>query len=351
MKKVLLFSHNASLTGAPLVLANVARLLPSEGFQPFVVLAKPGPLEAVLSDGGIRFTALRHQNDFLQFLAILRREKPALVHVNSLVKTWPVLAARLGGVPVVWHVHEQLGGKRFYARLIHLLAYRVLLIAKRQHELFSGLRHATYVPNGVDPERFAGVKPLQFEGGKTVVAFVGTIEPRKGLDVLVRAASLLGDVPDLLFVVVGEPKPEDRWYEREVLDSVRCCGLEERFLFMGRRKDVAEILAGSDMLCHPAYVEAFGMVVLEAMAAKLPVVATRVGEIPHLVRHGTSGLLVEKGDALGLAESIAALAADTQLRRDMGRAGYERVRAEFTLQGQVRAITRVYRDLLASRQR
>jgi glycosyltransferase involved in cell wall biosynthesis len=349
MNKVLLFSHNSNLSGAPIVLANIARFLPSEGFHPHVVLARPGPLEAVLADEGIGFTALRHQNSFLQFMGILKKEKPALVHVNSLVKTWPVLAARFRGVPVVWHVHEQLGRKRLYARIIHLLAHRVLLIAKKQLEVFDALRRAVYVPNGVDLERFSRVKPFQFTEGKTVITYVGSIEPRKGLDVLVMAASLLRDEPDLLFVVVGEPRPESRQHERDILDSVRRHDLGERFLFMGSRNDVPEILAGSDMLCHPVYIEAFGMVVLEAMAAKLPVVATEVGEIPHLVRHGISGLLVEKGDAQGLAEAIAALAADLKRRRKMGLAGYERVRTEFTIQRQVHTVAEVYADLLASR--
>jgi glycosyltransferase involved in cell wall biosynthesis len=349
MKKVLLFSHNANLSGAPLVLTNIARLLPSEGFQPLVVLAKPGPLEKVLTEEGIRYATLGHQSGFLQFIRILKREKPVLVHVNSLVKTWPVLAARILGIPVVWHVHEQLGEKRFYARIIHLLANRVLLISTRQLELFRGLPRAFCVPNGVDLDRYFGEKPFRFEGGKTVVTYVGTIEPRKGLDVLVQAAALLRDEPDLQYVVVGESKPENRRYERDIVDSLRRHGLEERFSFMGSRGDVPEILGASDMLCHPARIEAFGMVILEAMAAKLPIVATRVGEIPHMVQHGISGLLVERGDPQGLAEAIATLAADVNLRHEMGLVGFERVRVDFSLDKQVHTIAGVYRDALASK--
>jgi glycosyltransferase involved in cell wall biosynthesis len=177
---------------------------------------------------------------------------------------------------------------------------------------------------------------------------VGTIEPRKGLKVLAQAAALLGDEPAIHFIVVGDSKPGADAYKREVLEIVEKKGMQGRFSFLSWRKDVPEILASSDIFCHPASIEAFGMVILEAMASGLPVIATEVGEIPDMVEQGVSGRLVEAGDSHALATAIAELATDDAARKRMGQAGRARVRSLYSLELQVRRIAGLYAGALSS---
>jgi glycosyltransferase involved in cell wall biosynthesis len=349
MHKVLLFSHASNLSGAPIVLGQIAGKLPSYGYEPVLVIPAPGPLEELLTGWGIRYRILKRPNSIRDFVRIVREEDPCLVHVNSLVKTWPVLAARSARRPVVWHVHEHIGDKRLYARIIHLLAGRVLLISRKQLELFRGLEGAFHIPNGVDLERFDRVRAAPRRRGETVVTCIGTIEPRKGLDVLARAASLLTDIPGIRFQVVGDEKSETGDYKREVMDYLSGAGLRDNFFFMGARPDIPEILASTDIFCHPARIEEFGMVILEAMAAKTPVVASRVGEIPRIVEHGKQGLLFETGDHRSLASSIRSLAVDSRLRGSMGRAGFDRVRREYSLDVQVRQVSEIYGGMIGPR--
>jgi glycosyltransferase involved in cell wall biosynthesis len=115
-------------------------------------------------------------------------------------------------------------------------------------------------------------------------------------------------------------------------------GIGERVQLLGLRDDVAEVLQAADVFVHPAvWGEAFGLTIAEAMAAGLPVVASRVGGIPELVTHGETGLLVPPGDAGALAGALNLLAADAQERARLGANARRRVLERFDLQTSVRA--------------
>jgi glycosyltransferase involved in cell wall biosynthesis len=165
--------------------------------------------------------------------------------------------------------------------------------------------------------------------------------------VLAQAAALLDDESKIHFVVVGDSKPGEDEYKREVLEYIVDHGMENRFSFLGWRNDVPAILKATDIFCHPAFIEAFGMVILEAMASGTPVIATKVGEIPRMVEQDVSGVLIEAGDVRALASAITDLAADTTLRERMGEAGLKRVRDQHSLDLQVRRVAGVYDDVLS----
>ena len=131
-KKVVLFSHASDLSGAPIVLAQLARSLPDFGWEPLVLLPKKGPLESQLKVFNIDYHVLSGPLKPLDFIKKVKRADPAIIHVNSLVKTWPVLVSRLIKKPVIWHVHEYLDNKKLYAGVIHLIADGVILISQEQ---------------------------------------------------------------------------------------------------------------------------------------------------------------------------------------------------------------------------
>lgn len=346
-KRVVLYSHNANLSGAPISLSLLAKELPNHGFQPLLVIPKHGPLEEKLARWGVDYRVLRRENALWQLGRIIRQEDPVVVHVNTIMKTCPVILARLLRRPVVWHVRENMGGKYLDARMIHLLADWVILICREQHRLFSTYRNVSVIPNGVEIEEFRNVPPadLPVAHRAVTVSYVGSIQPRKGLLEVARAAALLKNRPWIQFVVAGDAPPGDR-YKQEVLDLVEREGLTGRFHFLGYREDIPRILSASSMFCFPAFLEPFGRVVIEAMAAGLPVIATRVGEIPRMVNSGENGFLVDPGDAEGLARAIRALDDDRELGRRMGRAGLARVREHFSIQVHTELVAQVYRTLL-----
>ena len=353
-KRVLLVSHNSNLSGAPISLSHLARKLPSFGFSPLLLLPGPGPLVNLLKSWDIEYRILKRPNAVFDFIRIIKKERPVIIHVNSLVKTWPVLVSRLTNKPVIWHVREYLGNKKIYARLIHLFAYRVIVISQTQYRLFDGMKKAVYIPNGVDHSIFEGVHPAidlinKKEEVRTIVTYIGSIEPRKGLLVLTRAAAFLSDRPKIHYVVVGDTPQGNERYKNEILDFIKKEGLNAQFHFFGYRNDIPEILASSDILCHPAFVEAFGRVVIEAMASRLPVIATDIGEMPKIVDDGHTGFLVPSGNHEAISKAVTQLDSDKELCKKMGNAGKKRSKEKYDIVLHAQRIAHLYDELLGSK--
>jgi len=120
-------------------------------------------------------------------------------------------------------------------------------------------------------------------------------------------------------------------------------------VFAGFRQDVERWFFGFDVFVHAPRLEAFGLVLAEAMATALPVVATRVGGIPDIVRNGRTGILVEPDSPVALADALEQVVRDAALRCEMGTAGRRVALAEYTVELYARRHARLYRDLLAGR--
>jgi glycosyltransferase involved in cell wall biosynthesis len=137
--------------------------------------------------------------------------------------------------------------------------------------------------------------------------------------------------------------------ERAALEAQRAAlGLDARVRFLGRVDDVAELLAGADVCVMPSRHEGLGVAALEAMAAGVPVVASRVGGLPEAVVDGATGCLVAPDDASALADALGRLVADRDLRRALGAAGAARVRARFSMDAMAAGTLAVYRRLAES---
>ncbi len=159
------------------------------------------------------------------------------------------------------------------------------------------------------------------------VGIVGQIAPKKGHEVLLQAASTLGDRYPLRYIIVGDGPSE-----AAVRDAVRKMGLEKQVIFAGFRDDVNNVIAALDIMTLPStWNEPCAAVVQQAMALCKPVVGTRTGGTPEMIVDGETGFLVSPSDANALAASIARLAGDAFLRKRLGTAGRERAEAHFSL--------------------
>lgn len=171
---------------------------------------------------------------------------------------------------------------------------------------------------------------------------VGRLERQKGFDVLVDAvARARATGADLVLDICGHGT------QRTMLEAaIERKGVSEHVRLLGQRDDAQELMLRADALVHPARWEGFGLVLLEAMRAGLPVVATRVGAIPEVVADGESGLLVEADDAAALAVAMTRVATDDALLARLGRAGNERLRAVFPPTATARQTREVYDEAI-----
>ena len=220
--------------------------------------------------------------------------------------------------PERWRLDTKIARARFVVAISRFCRSQLMLHSDPAHWL-----RLQIVRCGIEPARYD--TPAR-SGPVRRLIFIGRLARVKGVPLLLDAlARLAPDHPDLRLTLVGDgPDRVSLQAEAEAL------GLAERVQFTGLlcAAEVAEALAAHDALVLPSFAEGLPVVLMEALASRLPVVATQVAGIPELVRDGETGLLVPPGDAEALAAAIARLLADPDLCRRMGEAGRARVLAE-----------------------
>ncbi len=200
------------------------------------------------------------------------------------------------------------------------------------------------IPNAIDPEPFTapvdrgGIRAeLGFGPADVVVTLVGSIDRKGHRELTEAAAALRSYFPNARYLYVGEgPRA------REVAEQVSGLGPGGTVRITGFRRDVPAVLAASDVFCLPSYSEGLSISIMEAMAAGLPVAASRVGGNPELVVEGETGVLFEPHDPGDLADKLRKRLGDADARRTMGDAGRRRVLSEFAPEDMVRRYHELY---------
>jgi glycosyltransferase involved in cell wall biosynthesis len=169
-------------------------------------------------------------------------------------------------------------------------------------------------------------------------------DPVKGHVFLLKALKMLQGrgMKDLTCLVIGEGR-----LEKELKEYTATVGIEKQVRFLGYRRDVPDLLALMDLVVMPSLRESFGMVALEAMAMKIPVIASRIGGLKEVVKHEVAGFLVPPGDADALAEAIRRLVENPEMSRKMGEAGRQRVEEHYGLDITVRKIEELYLEIMS----
>jgi glycosyltransferase involved in cell wall biosynthesis len=274
------------------------------------------------------------------------------------------IGATLTRVPYVWHVRDLVGSGSRLERLA--LRLRPAAWIANSHAVSSSLvrlgcesARVVVIHNGVDTDRFQPAassgtlrRELAIDESTVLVGAIGRLVPWKALETLLEAAAHLRvGVPMATYLIVGDVvtdpanRPVAVRYRESLLTLRDNLGLGDRVHFLGDRADVPRILAGLDVLVHTAIDEPFGRVLIEAMAAGKPVVATRGGGVAEIVEDGVTGYLVPPRDAAAVAERIALLA-DERRRSVMGQAGRNRALTHFTLDAYGNALTAVLARVL-----
>lgn len=209
-----------------------------------------------------------------------------------------------------------------------------------------GLNLNRWQPEGVDRDGLR--REYGLSAADRLVGLVGRLDPRKGQEDFIRAAGLLSHKhPDLTFLVVGDSPDED--YKRHLLRLSHELGMGERLIFTGHRTDIAAVVGGLDLLVAPSREESFGLVVIEAMALRKPVVVTDRGAFPEFVSDGVTGRVVNWNDPVGLAGAIEACLARPLETQAITERAYDQVKERFDLGKIVDRLDHLYRILLVRR--
>lgn len=306
---------------------------------------------------------------YWRFWHALRALKPDMVQTYNLGTLDLAVVVKLAGVQRLVHAEhgrdasDPEGENPKYLRLRRWIAplidRYVAVSPDLQHWLTNRARirpsKVVYIPNGIDAAAFSlprvGCALRQRMGdfappGTVLIGNVARLDKVKDQAGLISAFKLLREEAgqaDCRLIIAGEG-PQRHELERQIVQL----GLVETVRLLGTRDDVAELLTECDLVVLSSIAEGMPVTLLEAMAARLPVVATNVGGVASVVEAGTTGTLVAAGDPHALAAALSVYVADETLRRRHGHAGYTRVAAQFSLRAMVTAYVTLYDDLLGS---
>ena len=254
---------------------------------------------------------------------LLRSERFDVLHVHEPLMplvAWSVLWSASTPIVGTFHVHREHGhrlyaaGRPWLARLVRRLAYRIAVSEAARGtaaRYFPGPYEI--VPNGIDIGEFRAPRPrpAAFAEDRRHVVFVGRLEPRKGVEHLIRAMPAVQQrIPAARLVLVGDGPDRER-----LAVVARQCGADAQFVCYVDDQALVACFQAADVICSPAVGgESFGIVLLEAMAAGTPVVASRIEGYAALVGDGNWAKLVAPGDAGALAREVTALMSDEEAR-------------------------------------
>ena len=309
---------------------------------------------------------LRDRAAFRRLLALIRDQKIDLIHAHlTYASTWAALASRITGVPSVATLHvapPTTGAAAVRDRILRFAlnrwSSRVLMVSGALRDMYAkrgGLRAAkmTAVHNGIDVQRFRRnpsevrrrlESEFDIPAAAPIVMTVSVLRPGKGIEVLIDAIpKVVATIPNAVFLIAGDGPMRDEWTSRAT-----AAGVGDRIRWAGYRRDVEELLAGADLFVLPSLADAFPTVLLEAMAAGVPAVASNVGGIPEIIQNGRTGTLVPPGDADALARGIASLLSDAAARERMRATTPGEAERRFSTAAWLRRLDDVYADVVPS---
>ena len=362
--------------GLERVVLDLARRGPSLGQEVVVVcLERPGTLAPLAEAAGAAVLCVskppgRRPEAVGRLREVFDKIQPDVIHthqIGALFYAGP--AARSADVRAVVHTEHGNHVARCRSRASRLRAHLLRAVAGRHADRFfcvsaeiagavAGLgavprRKISVVPNGIDTASAVGPgaagraearASLGLPPSGPVVGTMGRLAEVKRQDLLIRGfARIAGRHPEGRLVLIGEG-PERTALERLVAEL----GLGGRVLFVGYRPDPERLLPGLDVFALTSRSEGMPLSILEAWAAGVPVVASRVGGVPALIEHGRTGLLFDRDDELALAAHLSDLLFDPDRARRIGEAGRARAVAEFDAGVMAATYDRHYREVLAA---
>jgi len=340
---------------------DMAKYLIKMGHKAVVVSNGGSLVKEIQALGAVHYELPVHKKSLLtifkcapKLTEIIKKEKIDIVHARSRMPAWVAyFAARQAGCLFVTTCHG------YYKK--HPFSYvmgwgkRVIcpsnVIARHMIDDF-GVPHERIklVPRSVDMEKFKFISPDKKRGSEFNVGIIGRITPIKGhLHFIKAMAKLSRAVPKLKIWVVGDAPASREAYKEQIQVLTHRLGLWNCTQFLGTQRDIPAILGHLDLLVLPTTTqEAFGRVIIEAQAAGVPVIATKVGGVVDVIEDGITGLLVPPADPSAIAEAALRIFKDIEFASRLAAAALERAKDKYNVELMVNNTIEVYREAMSN---
>ena len=367
--RILQVSSARAFGGGERHLADLSRSLAVRGHEVYAALAADSPLRAPLMEalpsGNVFDVPLRNALDLRGALRLARLARDVgadIIHAHVArdytLASFAARRAPRSRLVITRHVLFPLSRvhRRALSNVSRVIAVSEAVARSLRTQAIFDPDKIRVVANGVDLRRFeeARASSEREEAGRGTthaplrVGIVGELSEVKGQEDFVRAAALLDEEfgGSVEFLVVGEDESRSGAYGALLRKLVARLGLTESVRLLGRRDDIAPLIASLDVLVSASRTEAFGMVLVEAAACGVPAVATATEGARGIVDDGVTGSIVPIGDVRALASSVAALLGDESLRHALGTRARESALARFGLERMAAETERVYDEAL-----
>lgn len=355
--------YSLKVGGSEKLALEISSHLDPKQFKPSVcALDLGGELAKDLEKNNIDYHVLHRRGVELNILRklyrVIKRGRVDVVHTHHFTQLfYTAVPARLAGARIIHTEHEffsYMSSKLSRTMILPLsrLCDRITVVGPEVADYFVrtlGIpeRNVVIVPNGVDPTKFdCDRKAIREELGlspeEAVIGTVGRLEPEKDQRTLLEAVlQVKGECPNVRLVIVGDGRLAD-----ELRSYAKQIGVFSQTLFLGTRRDIPKLLAAMDVFVLSSVREGLPIALIEAMAAKRPVVASDIGSIRALVRDGHNGFLVPSGDAAAFGRVLRRLLKSSELQEQLGEAGRRTVEASFSLATMIRAYEGLYHSTI-----
>ena len=370
-RNILWLIDSLSMGGAERLMVPYLRHLDKTRFKPRVCVLHErdgNPIADQIRQLGVPVdllpvSLLRNPDNIPRLLRYLRQHQIDLVHTQlEFSNTLGTLAARLRQIPALCTLHtfEDQDPSTKTTRRIRLMwwvlrhfSHRIIAVSEEIRQYHIRLAHfdpdkIITLYNGIDLSRFQQLPgstrdALGIPSEAPLLLTVAVLRQPKGIQYMIEAMPLiLTAVPAARYVIVGDGE-----YAQPLQQLAQQHKVSDRIIFTGIRQDVAQLLAASDLFVLPTLLDALPTVLIEAMAAGKPIVATDVGGVPEIIDHGRNGLLIPPAQPDELAQACVQLLQDSGRSKAMGCAGQDIAAQRFDIRNQVEYLGDIYLELLA----
>lgn len=375
--KVLHAVIDGEIAGGQTVCLQIIEAFLRDGHQAVVISPSEGPFTELLRKKEIPVFLIPVQNTYsfqraFQLARLIKREKVDLIHSHGTVPLNIIsrLAAKLSGVPCISHIHaENVFNANPLVRQCQIFldnwttqfCYKLIAVsnATKQSLVKQGIHpdRIEVIVNSIDPNRIRCsqsreeiFRTFRIDSKKRLIGVIGRLSPTKGLEDFLKAMrEITQQVPDVVGIIVGEDLEQKGKYQRELQELSRSLNLNGAVMFTGFQQDPFSFLNAMEFFVFPSLREGMPLAILEAMCLKKAVVATHVGGIPEVVQKGETGVLIPPADSGALAQAVLKLLDDPERTKEMGEAGYKRVKEYFSESRMIDQIRELYQTAVGTR--
>jgi glycosyltransferase involved in cell wall biosynthesis len=365
IKRIGFFTHTASISGPNNSLIQLVKKLDKLNYESIVYFPSSGEAINEFKRLNVKCRVIKNKrierNPFLypiylyeliittfSLIRFINKDQLDIIHINTSVTPFPGIAAKLVGVPIIWHVRESLNNNMIntlYLRLISHLAIRIIAVSdsvsreliKRTNvprvkllTIYNGIEVKDYQLN-YDKKEKRRLLGLPIE--KTLIAVPAFLHPGKGHLVLLKAVKHLiiqKRIKNFLILIIGNDPSIKKDYYELLRHFVIKNNIDSNVRFLGKRKDIPDLLYISEIVCLPSvFPDPFPRTVLEGMAAGKPIVASNTGGIPEMIVDKVTGLLVNPNDSEALSIALMELIENKNKSVWMGEKGKGVVKEKF----------------------